>query len=74
MKRTRFNPRLHVKLKEPVTQVEVLEEEAGGSLLVFAGSLSGWINPDLLDLPPNWRDRKISKETASAKASRCHAK
>ena len=40
---------LIAKLKEPITHVDVLERECGGSLLVFAGTLSGWVNPDTLE-------------------------
>jgi len=49
MKKERFQPMLVAKLKEPITHVEVRERECGGSLLVFAGTLSGWMDPELLE-------------------------
>lgn len=74
MRKTRFHPRLVVKLKQPITHVEVLEVEAMGSVMVVTGTLTGWMNPENLEMPPGWRDRKISKENGPPKASRRPAK
>ncbi len=58
---------LVAKLKEPITHVEVRERECGGSLLVFAGTLSGWMDPDkleALEVPPKKIRGRKPKEVA----------